>query len=152
MMTASGAHHATSSIRVELSKLAKTPGGKAQPYPPEDHTARDSLNPQRKKEATVPVKPTTNEEEYFARQEVERRRKVAAERQAKLLAEELEREREIHFMKCPKCGMQLEEIAVGDVRVDKCFSCEGIWLDQGELEVIRQKEGGFMGRLLNVFH
>jgi len=99
----------------------------------------------------MPVKPSASEEEYFVRQEVERRRKVAEERQAKLLAEERERERAIHFMKCPKCGMQLEEIAFGDVRVDKCFSCEGLWLDKGELEVIRQKEGGFVGRMLSVF-
>jgi uncharacterized protein len=100
----------------------------------------------------MPVKPSVNEEEYFARQEAERRRKVAEERQEKLLAEERERARTLHYMKCPKCGMQLEEIAFGDVRVDKCFSCEGIWLDKGELEGIRQKEGNFMGRLLNVFH
>ena len=61
------------------------------------------------------------EEEYFARREVELRRKLAEERQAKVLAEERERERALHLMKCPKCGMQLEEIAFGDVRVDKWF-------------------------------
>jgi hypothetical protein len=99
----------------------------------------------------MPAKPSANEEEYFARQEAERRRKLAEERQTKLLAEERERERALHFMKCPKCGMPLEEIAFGDVRVDRCFSCEGLWLDKGELEVIQNKEGGFMGRLLNVF-
>jgi hypothetical protein len=76
---------------------------------------------------------------------------VAEERQAKLLAEERERDRALHFMKCPKCGMQLEEIAFGDVRVDKCFSCDGLWLDKGELDLIREKDGGFMGRLLSVF-
>ena len=91
------------------------------------------------------------EEEYFARQEIEGRRKLAEKRQAKLLAEERERARALHFMKCPKCGMQLEEIAFGNVRIDKCFSCEGLWLDKGELEVIQQKEGGFMGRMLGVF-
>jgi hypothetical protein len=99
----------------------------------------------------MPIKPSENEEEYFARQEAERRRKVAEERQAKLIEEERERERALHFMKCPKCGMQLEEIAFGDVQVDKCFSCEGIWLDQGELERIQTKEAGFMGRLLSAF-
>ena len=91
------------------------------------------------------------EEEYFVRLEVERMRKGAEERQAKLLAEERERDRALHFMKCPKCGMQLEEIAFGDVRVDKCFSCDGLWLDRGELDLIREKDGGFMGRLLVVF-
>lgn len=87
------------------------------------------------------------EEEYFARQEAERGRKLAEERQAKLLAGE----RALHLMKCPKCGMQLEEIAFGDVRVDLCCSCDGLWLDKGELDLIRVREGGFMGRMLSVF-
>ncbi len=99
----------------------------------------------------MPVKPSAGEEEYFARQEVERRRKAAQERQATLMAEERERERALHLMKCPKCGQQLEEIAFGDVHIDKCFGCEGIWLDKGELEIIRKKEAGFVGKLLNVF-
>jgi len=99
----------------------------------------------------MPVKPSAGEEEYFARQEVERRRKVAEERQATLMTEERERERALHRMKCPRCGMQLEEIACGDVHIDKCFGCEGIWLDKGELEIVRKKEAGFVGTLLNVF-
>lgn len=99
----------------------------------------------------MPTQPSASEEQYFARQEAERRRKQAQEGREQLAAEERERVRALHFMKCPKCGMQLEEIAVGDVRVDKCVSCEGIWLDRGELEVIRDKQGGFMGRLLQVF-
>jgi hypothetical protein len=96
-------------------------------------------------------KPSSNEEEYFAKLELERRRKMAEERQAALKVEEREKERALHHMKCPKCGMQLEEIAYGDVKVDKCFGCEGIWLDKGEIDVIRKKEAGFVGNLLNVF-
>ena len=91
------------------------------------------------------------EDEHFARLEVERVRRVAGERQAKLLAEERERDRALHFMKCPKCGMQLEEIAFDDVRVDMCFSCDGLWLDKGEFDLIREKDGGFMVRLSSVF-
>lgn len=99
----------------------------------------------------MPVKPSDSEEEYFARQEAERRRKLAAKRQATLQKEERERERALHFMKCPKCGMQLEEIAFVDIHVDKCFNCEGIWLDNGEIERIQAKEAGFVGRLFSVF-
>jgi hypothetical protein len=91
------------------------------------------------------------EEEYFARQEAERRRKLAKERQREILVEERERQRVLHLMRCPKCGMQLEENAFGNVRIDKCFSCEGLWLDKGEMDLIRQKEGGFVGRMLSVF-
>ncbi len=99
----------------------------------------------------MPDKPSANEEEYFARQEVERRRKVAEERQAGLAVEERERERTLHYMKCPKCGMQLEEVTLGDVRIDKCFGCGGLWLDEGELEAIRKKEAGFFGRMVGAF-
>lgn len=99
----------------------------------------------------MPVKPSDSEEEYFARQETERRRKVAAEQQARLKTEERERAKALHFMKCPKCGMQLEEMTFGDVRVDKCFTCGGMWLDDGELEALQKKEAGFVGKLLRVF-
>ena len=99
----------------------------------------------------MPVRPSEQEEEYFARQEAERRRKVAEDRQAAMQDEERRQQRELHFMKCPKCGMQLEEIAFGDVHVDKCFNCEGMWLDKGELERIQTKEPGFVGKLLGVF-
>ena len=97
------------------------------------------------------ARPNAAEEEYFARLELDRRRRDAAERQRMLRIEERESERMLHLMKCPKCGMQLEEIAFGDVRLDKCFSCEGLWLDKGELETILRKEASFIGRLLRGF-
>ena len=99
----------------------------------------------------MPIKPTKAEELHIARAEAELLRRRAEEAQAKMQAEERERERKLHHMKCPKCGMSLEEIAFGDVHVDKCFSCEGLWLDQGELEHIRGKEAGFFDRLADLF-
>lgn len=97
------------------------------------------------------MKPTAREQEYFARQEAERSRQMAKERRERLLDEERQRERALHLMKCPKCGMRLEEIAVGDVYLDKCSGCAGIWLDKGELEVIREEEAGFLGRVASAF-
>ena len=99
----------------------------------------------------MPIKPSSNEEEYFIRKEAERLRRLAEEHREKTAMEDRERERALHFMRCPKCGMQLQEIAFGDVRVDKCFGCEGMWLDKGELDVLRTKEAGFIDRLMNVF-
>jgi hypothetical protein len=96
-------------------------------------------------------KPSENEEEYFARLEMERRRAAAKEREAQILKEEREAQQALHYMKCPKCGNQLEEISFGDVRVDKCFHCEGMWLDKGELERLQTKEPGFAGKLLGIF-
>ena len=98
----------------------------------------------------MPVIPSDAEEEYFARVELERRRKLAAARDREVEKEERERRRALHFMHCPKCGTPLEEIPFGDVKVDKCFHCEGVFMDKGELETIQKKEPGFMGRLLGV--
>ncbi len=99
----------------------------------------------------MPLKPSEREEEYFARQQAELKRKLAEEARARLEAEERERARQLHYMKCPKCGMDLQEIVFGDVRVDNCFSCGGIWLDEGELDAILQKEAGFLRKLRNLF-
>lgn len=99
----------------------------------------------------MPEKPSQSEEEYFQKQEAERRRKLAAEREAQAAAEERERRRQLHFMRCPKCGSELQEIEYASVRIDRCTSCEGIWLDKGELDAVSKKESGFMGKLLGGF-
>ena len=52
----------------------------------------------------MPVKPSQQEEEYYARLEFERRKKLEAERQAKLEAEERDKLKQLHYMRCPKCG------------------------------------------------
>jgi Zn-finger nucleic acid-binding protein len=48
-------------------------------------------------------------------------------------------------MKCPKCGGVLNPQEIGDVVVDQCEVCHGIWLDMGELPAViafhRQNEG-----------
>ena len=42
------------------------------------------------------------------------------------------------MMQCPKCRSTLEEKPVkqGDIRVDCCPRCRGIWFDAGELEKV----------------
>ncbi|MBA63381.1 MAG: hypothetical protein CMJ76_13570 [Planctomycetaceae bacterium] len=40
-------------------------------------------------------------------------------------------------MKCPKCGAMLTALQLQDITIDKCHSCDGIWLDHGELEKLR---------------
>ena len=52
-------------------------------------------------------KPSESEEEHFARIEFERRKKIEREKQEKLAGEEKKRLRDLHYLKCPKCGMDL---------------------------------------------
>ncbi|MEO8380989.1 MAG: zf-TFIIB domain-containing protein [Acidobacteriota bacterium] len=96
-------------------------------------------------------KPSKAEDEYFARQELERRKKWALEQGAKKSAEEKEQAKQAHWMKCPKCGMDLQEIAFHGVKVDQCANCGGIFLDAGELEQIEKHDAGMMSRVFSIF-
>ena len=86
-------------------------------------------------------KPSSQEEEYFAREEIEKKRKLALRQAEETAAKERERLKQLHHMKCPKCGMDLQAIAKGKVEVDTCFNCHGVWLDAGELEQLLRGEG-----------
>ena len=95
-------------------------------------------------------KPSEKEDEYFARLEFERRKKEEEDRQGEMAEEEKSRLKELHYMHCPKCCMNLIEIDYRGIKVDKCSSCSGIWLDAGELELIDEREKGFIGKLFSI--
>jgi hypothetical protein len=98
-------------------------------------------------------KTTQTEEEYFARENAERLRKLVAEQKKSLAQDEREKLKQLHYMHCPKCGMELKEVTVRGVEVDRCFSCNGTWLDAGELEKLArgQEENAVMASILRVF-
>lgn len=102
----------------------------------------------------MPLKPSESEQEYFARTEAEKKKQLA-EQHAKSLAEQNRKElKELHWMRCPKCGMELQEIQYQEIAVDRCFSCNGTWLDDGELEKIAAAEsgkGGALSALVRIF-
>jgi len=102
------------------------------------------------KEVYMIGKPSEKEDEYFARLEFERRKKEEEDRQGEMAEEEKSRLKELHYMHCPKCGMNLIEIDYRGIKVDKCSSCSGIWLDAGELELIDEREKGFIGKLFSI--
>lgn len=50
---------------------------------------------------------------------------------------------------CPSCRTALTETSLGEVNVDLCFRCRGIWLDQGELDrAVEQYRQGQRGNLV----
>jgi hypothetical protein len=99
-----------------------------------------------------PGKASSSEEEYFVREDAEKKRKLALQAKREKEAGELKRLKDLHYMHCPKCGMQMQEIKYRGVDVDVCFSCNGIFLDQGELEHLEKPESkGVMSSILNWF-
>jgi Zn-finger nucleic acid-binding protein len=43
-------------------------------------------------------------------------------------------------MECPVCNKALIVLELNEVEIDYCPSCEGIWLDSGELELLIEDE------------
>ncbi|MBI4843264.1 MAG: zf-TFIIB domain-containing protein [Nitrospirae bacterium] len=97
------------------------------------------------------MKPSERETEFIARMEFERKKKLEEEKHKKLKAEEKKKLKDIHHMRCPKCGMELIEIDYKKIKVDKCSECDGIWLDAGELETVSKLEKAGLDKLFGVF-
>ncbi len=82
------------------------------------------------------------EEDYFRRKERElldkMRQDVAAEAAARGQAA---------GRQCPLGHGALAEVRHGEVVIDRCDNCGGIWLDAGELELLtKHTEGGWFSR------
>ena len=82
------------------------------------------------------------------------RKKREEERAAQEAAGERVRLRDLHFMKCPKCGHDLREEDLSGVKVDRCTYCEGVYFDAGELDQVLLKKDeerrGFFRRLVKI--
>lgn len=92
------------------------------------------------------------EDEYFARVEFERRQQKLEEKQEHMEKAEKEKLKDLHWMHCPKCGMEMIEIDFEGIKVDKCSSCLGVYFDDGEVaQLVGKNNPGFLSRLTSVF-
>ena len=102
-------------------------------------------------------KPSMDEDEYFAREDIEKKRKLAYQQAHVMAEQQKEALRTLHYMKCPKCGFDLHTLRRGDVDLDACFNCKGLWIDAGELahfeKQLRSPEQrhAVVAALLNIF-
>lgn len=83
----------------------------------------------------------SSEEEYFYnlnKELIDRfREKLQEERKS---SEDLAA-KQLHWMKCPKCGHNLQKDTIEGVEIDQCNSCQGVFIDRGEVDLIMQTEG-----------
>ena len=103
----------------------------------------------------MPVKPHHSEEEYFAREDAIKKQKIALAEAKKVLEKQRAELKKTHWMHCPKCGMTLHTLQYYGVEIDRCFSCNGTWLDEGELEKIvvhdNERKGAWVKSVLGIF-
>jgi hypothetical protein len=104
----------------------------------------------------------SREDEWFQRNERElleaaqkERLKRQAEKEAAEKDAEKKRLKDLHFMKCPKCGHDMKTETLDGIEVDRCTFCEGVYFDAGELEGLfltrdAAHRQGFLKRLLRI--
>ena len=85
-----------------------------------------------------------NEDEYFAREDAARLKRLRDQEAAQKTASE----RRSHFMKCPKCGGALQTELFHGVQVDRCPDCHGLWLDHDEVDtLLKHEDPGMLRRV-----
>ena len=94
-------------------------------------------------------KPSSREDEYFIKMDLEKANKLRSELDQTRAEEEKMKRKESHWMKCPKCGSDLKEINFQNVMIDKCDECKGIWLDAGELDFLTKGQARFTQVFIN---
>ena len=92
----------------------------------------------------IDEKPSRNEDEYFAKLDAHL---IKAQRE-RLDHERRKAERAAHYMKCPKDGEDLQEREFQHVKVDVCPECKGMWLDAGELDMLKYVNQNAIGRFV----
>ncbi len=90
-------------------------------------------------------KPSRNEDEYFVKLDAE----LMKQRRLELDATRVASEQAVCFMKCPKCGGDLAERTMHQVKVDVCNKCGGVWLDAGELDLVRDARRSGIARFVD---
>ncbi len=96
-------------------------------------------------------KPSDTEEEYFAKEETARLHALAVAKQRETEQHDLEAQKKLHWMHCPKCGFTLDTVQFKGLAIDRCFHCGGTWLDPGELEQLAGKEHGILNSVIGLF-
>lgn len=99
----------------------------------------------------MPVQPSDQEQEYFAREEMKRRKKEQEALAARMAEDEKQKLRDLHFMKCPKCGMDMQEYEYREIKLDRCSGCGGVFFDQGEMEQLLERNEDFLGKFRSLF-
>ena len=51
-----------------------------------------------------------------------------------------------HALQCPKCRHGMDEVTYGNLTIDRCTECQGIWFDTGEAEALKDR---WMGEALD---
>lgn len=97
------------------------------------------------------VKPSHEEDEYFAKVDMDKKRALAEKIKSRMEEDELAKLKALHWKHCANCGFEMHSVVFKGVTIEQCPNCNGIFLEPGELEHLAGKEGGFISAVLSIF-
>ena len=98
-------------------------------------------------------KASKTEDEYFAREDAERLRKLHAEEMARLSAKDKEVLKKQYGGRCANCGALMVPERIQGATIQHCLNCGGAFLDRGTWEFIHAhaEPHSVMASVLNWF-
>ena len=96
-------------------------------------------------------KPHEAEEEYFARLEAEKLRKLSEKKRSELKTKEIDTLKETHHMRCASCGFELQTLVFKGISIDKCFHCGGVFLNKEAFENLCGQDNNVLTQLMSIF-
>jgi uncharacterized protein len=94
----------------------------------------------------TPKPASETEREWFAKNEREMLVKAQKEREERLQQREAEEStkalkvlKAAHWLKCPKCGHDMEVENIEGIEIEECTFCEGVYFDRGELDTLMMR-------------
>lgn len=97
----------------------------------------------------TPAPTPPSDEELFLR-DMDRRRTTALGRMDRLRQEERDRLRELHWLRCPHCGLEMENVHFHGLQFERCFSCGGSYFDEDQLEQLTVLEPGVLPKIIDL--
>ncbi len=92
------------------------------------------------------------EEDYFARQDREKIEKLKAKAAQDQAAKAAEALKAAHYLRCGKCGSEMDTKSYKGVEIEVCPNCGAVLLDAGELEELAgADESGAFNTLADLF-
>ena len=96
------------------------------------------------------MKLPTTEDQQVREHELRRRLEVLESEQQAAAETDRIQLKELHWMRCPKCGQKLTTVNYRAVEIDLCPTCRGVWLDANELQTIMVNDSAFLQSCLNI--
>jgi len=94
----------------------------------------------------------SEENKYFEKLEAEKKARLAKDIRDKRDAEALTARKDLHWLKCGKCGADMDTVIFRGVEIELCPDCGAVLMDQGELERLSGKDqSGIFANLKGLF-